>query len=544
MLKKISVLRVCQFFLAIVIMLGIGLRYVNLGNFPFWIDETTNSFHSAGYSKIEIKQQFAAATNQFLRISDLRRFQYSRNTERTAKDTIVALATGEPQSPPVFYLLERSWDQLWSGFEPQIALKRTLPVTLSLLGLPAMYWLCWEIFESSITAWVGMTLLFVSPLQFTYAREMRMYSLWSVELLYLSAIFLWALKQSSWQRWSLYTFAVTLSLYTFPFTSFTVMAHGGYLAIMHLPKHGWKPSWSTPPRIQAFTIAVTTSFTLYLPWILCILAIDENDMLGWREAEKPISTLIKSWVSQFIKPFFNASIYENSRLTSLLILAVVIASTFHFATRRHRLAGLFLLLLASVPFLCLAIPDIMVGGIRSTIDRYLLGSSLSLCILVAGAIGHGLNLSRKHYPNLRSSITAIALIFLLSTGLLSCYHMVQMPQASHHFDNENNREIKTILATHPEAPLLFLINDQGMASNPVPVEQFMLTLAYDLEDTQLFQIANLNDLSTSLYCRTRDSFIFTNSSEHSIKKLAKFCMSDIRLVSQGKFSLWSSNSVQ
>ena len=40
-----------------------------------------------------------------------------------------------------------------------------------------MYWLCLELFESSVTAWLAVAIIAISPFQIVYAQEARPYSL-------------------------------------------------------------------------------------------------------------------------------------------------------------------------------------------------------------------------------------------------------------------------------------------------------------------------------------------------------------------------------
>src|SRR5262245_39154059 len=82
----------------------------------------------------------------------------------------------------------------------------------------------------------------------------------------------------------------------------------------------------------------------------------------------------------------------------------------------RRKSSLFLLPLILVPFLCLAVPDVIVGGIRSGGgNRYLTPSYLGLEIAVASWLAVGLSESKV----LRRFIMQGALIAILAMGIVS-----------------------------------------------------------------------------------------------------------------------------
>jgi uncharacterized membrane protein len=148
-----------QFLIITVLVIGIFFRFVNLDRKPYWLDEVINSIHSVGYSKQDVVEQVEAWKDKDITIEDLDKYQYP-NPETNSLDVIKALANTEPQSPPIYYLLSRWWTQL---FGSSVAVKRSLSAFISLLAFPAMYWLCLELFGSSLAAWIGVMLIAISP---------------------------------------------------------------------------------------------------------------------------------------------------------------------------------------------------------------------------------------------------------------------------------------------------------------------------------------------------------------------------------------------
>ncbi len=204
------------FFFVTLLIIGIFFRFTNLDNKPYWLDEVTNSIHSAGYSKQDFKEQVKSWKDKDLTIEDLHKYQYP-NFETSSLDVISALANGEPQSPPIYYLLSRWWTQL---FGASVTIQRSLSVFISILAFPSMYWLCLELFGSSLAAEIGLILIAVSPFHLVYAQEVRMYGAWTVTILLSSASLLRAMRLQRKIDWVIYGANLTLSLYTFPFGRF------------------------------------------------------------------------------------------------------------------------------------------------------------------------------------------------------------------------------------------------------------------------------------------------------------------------------------
>jgi uncharacterized membrane protein len=166
-----------RFLIIVVLVLGIFFRFANLGKKVYWIDESYTSLRMSGYTESELIQQ--VADGQVRNIKDLQKYQRI-NSEKTVVDTVKGLALEEPQITPLYFVATRFWVQL---FGDSVAVTRSMSAVFSLLALPCMYWLCLELFESSLTAWLAVSLLAVSPFQIVYAQEARPYSLFVLMIL-------------------------------------------------------------------------------------------------------------------------------------------------------------------------------------------------------------------------------------------------------------------------------------------------------------------------------------------------------------------------
>jgi uncharacterized membrane protein len=223
------------FLLIVVLLLGVFFRFVNLDQKVYWGDETLSSARISGYTADEIIQTLY--TGREISVEELQKYQRS-NTDRNLSDTLKVLATEAPNHPPLYYLMARFWEQ---AFGSTLAIKRTLPALISLLGLPALYWLCLELFGSSLTGGIALALVAVSPLHVLYAQEVREYSLWTVSVLLTSASLLYALRVNTKWSWSLYGLSFAIALYSHLFAGLVAIVQGIYVLIIERMRWSKRP---------------------------------------------------------------------------------------------------------------------------------------------------------------------------------------------------------------------------------------------------------------------------------------------------------------
>ncbi|MEQ8961943.1 MAG: glycosyltransferase family 39 protein, partial [Coleofasciculus sp. C2-GNP5-27] len=148
------------------LILGVFFRFTNLEQKPYWGDESLTSQRISGYTD----QDFQAIVLQGEEMKVVEIQDYQRpNPQRGLLDAINALVK-HGEHPPLYYLMARFWMQL---FQNIVTTPRSLSAVISLVAMPCIYSLCWELFESSLVGWIAMGLLAISPLQILYAQEAR-----------------------------------------------------------------------------------------------------------------------------------------------------------------------------------------------------------------------------------------------------------------------------------------------------------------------------------------------------------------------------------
>lgn len=246
-----------RFLIAVLLVLGIFFRFVNLDRKIYWFDETYTSLRVSGYTEQEVIGQ--VFDGSIISVEDLLKYQHT-NPEKNLANTIESLAKEDAQHGPVYYIIVRLWVQ-WFGNSP--AVTRSLSAFISLLVFPCIYWLCLELFESPIVGWTAVALIAVSPFHVLYAQEAREYSLWTVTILLSSAALLRAMRLKTKASWRTYAAILALSLYTFLFTGLVALGHGIYVALTE--------RFRLTKISIAYLLSSLAGLLAFLPWLLVVI---------------------------------------------------------------------------------------------------------------------------------------------------------------------------------------------------------------------------------------------------------------------------------
>lgn len=144
---------------------GSFFRFHNLDRKIYWNDEVWTSLWLSGHRGSELIERLFDGRE--LTVENLQQFQ-RLDAERGWTATIAAVAADDPKQGPLYYALLRLWAAL---FGDSIYVLRSLSAVISLLALPALYWLCRELFAEARTAWTAVALMAISPFHLLYAQE-------------------------------------------------------------------------------------------------------------------------------------------------------------------------------------------------------------------------------------------------------------------------------------------------------------------------------------------------------------------------------------
>ncbi|MEG4057815.1 MULTISPECIES: glycosyltransferase family 39 protein [unclassified Microcoleus] len=373
--------------LAIGILLGIGFRFFELDRKLYWHDEAYTSIRAAGFTRQEIDDELFQ--NRIFPAPQLQKYQRIKPGS-TEADTIRSLALEDPQHPPLYFLMARWWMQ---QFGSSLTASRTLPAILSLLSLPLMYVLAQELFASNLAALLATALVALSPFDILFAQTARQYSLLTATVIGSSWLLLRAVRLRGWQDWVFYSLAIAFGFYTHPFFSLTLIGHGVFIISYWLfVKKTKLPGHVTNSQ---FFLAVTAALILYIPWIYVLATNLEraSATTDWTRVSPGWLYLVKLWTLSFTALFFDFDFEFNNIWTYLLrlpFLLLIAAALYTICRRVSTSTWLFIVTSIFVPFLILALPDLILGGKRSAVSRYLIscfpGVQLAVAYLIASNV--------------------------------------------------------------------------------------------------------------------------------------------------------------
>jgi uncharacterized membrane protein len=402
-------------FLMIAVVIGIFLRFMNLHQKPYWLDETYTLLRSSGYTAREATQRLFHG--QIIRAEEVLQYQHPSIEDRGAVGTIAGLATEEPQHPPLFFLLTRKWAQVFGDSKPSM---RSLPAIISILTFPAIYWLSLELFAAPIVGLLAMALFAVSPIQLRYAQEVRQYSLWLTLMVLCCAVFLRAIRQPTKLNWGIYTLTIAVGLYCHLLTGLVVIAHGIYLAA--------RERLRLTQSLIAYLASLMIGFIIFLPWFWAVLQNRDTATQTLEHFSRPLpfGSLLQFWSISLDRLWVAWHFQHNSIFIYLTIptLAFIIYAFYFFCRHTSWQTWSFILILLGTVFLPFVISDLIWGGRRSISERYFLLCYVIIDLVVAYLLTA--KLTQKFHSTLHlfwRSITGI----VLSVGFVSCLSSVLLP---------------------------------------------------------------------------------------------------------------------
>ena len=407
----------------LLVAVGAFFRFANLDLKVYGHDEMHTLVRVAGFTRMEPRRESFGGRE--IGPAEIQKFQRP-TSEKDWTYILSALATDDPQHTPVFFLLTRFWID-WFG--NSAAVIRSAPALLSVLMFPCLYWLCRELFGSSLVAWTAMAVVAVSPFHVLYAQEARPYSLLSLAALLSSAALLRAMRVQSMSAWGMYAATAAFGMYSHLLLGFVAMGHAVYVIVAE--------RFRLTRLSVAYMLSAILAAVMFIPWMLTILGeISSGESLvgGWSAGLFPVAIMAKKWAGDFGRIFVDSGWmgpefrFSNPQFALIVLLftlssiaAVMVCYSFWFlwrnATKRESLFVFIMVGSTSLPLITL---DFVLARHVSASARYLLpaylGIQLSLSYLLAATV-------EKSASVWRPRIWQLAGIVLLSSGLISCFFM-------------------------------------------------------------------------------------------------------------------------
>ena len=460
----------------IVLLLGIGLRFINLAHQVYWIDEVHTTLRASGFTRREFVEQ--APKDSIVGIEDLHQFQ-QLHPDRNFIVGVKAIASSEHS--PLYYFLARLGMEIGGSSR---VVTRGVAAIISLLAFPGIYYLSLELFGSSVMGLIAIALVAVSPLYLIYAREAREYSLLMVTIIWSCWAFLRAIKQPNKVNWGMYVLNIALGLYAHPLAILVIISHGVYLAIINQSR--WYKS------LGNYLISVGVGILLFSPWIY-VFIINGDGLGGWTRRDIGLTTLIQRWFLNLSLIFFDVQIGYSDRLfdveagqdivlnfgnpvtyLSILVLFFIVYAFYYLIRHTPRKTWLFILLLTTFTATTLALPDVLEGGQRSSVARYMLAVYIGIQLAVAYCLGDRI-LTIKDSRGIQTLWRIITGV-VISLGLWCCWNIVASPTWWNKYSSYYNPQVAQIINQYSN-PLIISHNSRISR---------VTSLSYLLEDRTKF----------------------------------------------------------
>ncbi|NJL83266.1 MAG: hypothetical protein HC890_10495, partial [Chloroflexaceae bacterium] len=249
----------------------------------------------------------------------------------------------------------------------------------SLLTFPVIYWLCRELFALPLVGWLAMALYGISPAMLKFATFVRPYSLLLLLSLLSSAIFLRSLKHSTKLGWMLYAATTAVGLYTHLLMGLVAIAHGIYLLIVE--------KFRLTELVKRFFLSAIAAGVIALPWLWIVWQSlpTVRETTKWLAKPIPALELIHWWAKNFNQGFAAWHFqYESIFFWAIAPLLALIGWAFYVLIRRTPWrTWSFILILMGTSFLPFLLADLLLGGKRTTAQRFFLVCYVCMDIVIA-----------------------------------------------------------------------------------------------------------------------------------------------------------------
>ncbi|MEH2360625.1 glycosyltransferase family 39 protein [Nostoc sp.] len=467
-----------RFLIIILLVIGVFFRFVNLDKKIYWGDEVFSSLRISGYLLSEMNEQLS--NGRLFSIEDLHKYQYP-NPEKNTIDTIKGIILEDSQILPLYILMTRFWVE-WFG--NSVAVTRSFSAFISLLTFPCIYWLCQELFESSLIGWIAIALVAVSPVHVVYAQEARAYSLWIVAILISSIALLRAMRLKTKVSWCIYAATLSLGFYTHIFFTFVAFAQGIYVIAIE--------RFRLSKTSIYYLLSLLAGFITFVPWIWIIITHPQPQAVDWANVKQTLFASAARWAGIFSRTFLDLSINSSDpgKLKIalipfiLIILALMIYSIYVLCRRTSKEVWLFVLTLIGSVGLPLLLVDFVFQK-RYATSRYTLPSVLGIQLAVAYLLTTKItSISTKVW---QKSLWSLITFMLIMGGVISCM-LYSQAQIWWNKYPEKYQEYPKIAQIISQGNKPLVISDTDNILPPIQV------LGYLVDPKVRFQIVEKNQL--------------------------------------------------
>ncbi len=389
-----------------IICFGAYLRFDRIEYKVFWQDEVYSAIRVSGRATHDVIEWGKTLIDgPTLTAKDLLALQ-QLDKEHGFRD-ILTSSLSNPHCP-IYYIVLRAWALL---FGDSVTALRSFSAFISVLTLVALFAWCRREFTDQRIAPLAVALFAVSPFQVLYAQETRMYSLLTLLVILSSLTLQRALEDNCLCRRIAYGIALTLGLLTHILFVLVLVSHVAFLVIQALRTRSINMRLCNP----LLTIAVAG--TISAPWLWRLLT---SNILETHETAVAIDpqVLVHSWANLVTR--FISDLHLHYEAASYLVpfsVGIVIAGIVVFRFAEPVKTRDLILALLLIPLLAVVIPDLIRGGSRSTVIRYLTPFGVALNVVLSYLVAFLVASTHKWRERLGWSLVAALLCVGIASNL-------------------------------------------------------------------------------------------------------------------------------
>jgi uncharacterized membrane protein len=356
----------------IIVLLGVFLKFYQIGYRYFWYDEVFTITQTSGISGKDYKEK--------LPLNELKNVSFYHDLLHLNKQgyTIGSQLKGQWNTPnlnPLHYAVLVFWHRIAGDRDINY---RFFNVFIFLLLLPLLFYLAKLLFKSNLAGWIAISILSVNCFFQYYTFEAR-YNILCLFLIILNQImFLKAVKGSGYLWWAGYLLSGILCLYSSFILGLVFVAHFIYILFFERKV------------IIPYLISSIVIFLGYLPWLISIITHHEQifKSLKWLETYGANQNILSLIFAQFYFAAYSFDVLDNYSaqismfishnlvgnytifILNLSIIALFIYSAIYTYKKGERKLFVFILLFIIPQFLYFLITDFVRKTGMSLIPRY------------------------------------------------------------------------------------------------------------------------------------------------------------------------------
>lgn len=421
--------------LVVIITMAIGLRIFGINSKPMWGDEIVTLGKMYGYSAKEIKNHIMGLKAP----SNLSRFKRTG----TYSSYLRAMSI-EGSHVPLFGTLVWGFNSVFPGVSSP---NRWISVYASLITIMLIVFMCRRTCKDTRFVILVTAMVALSPMQLVYSQEGRPYALFMMFFVWASLLFLRAVSSGSQKSWFAYSVMIALESLTHLLFIFHLAVNVVFILLFK----------QTNKKVQLgktilFSILGCLPLVLWKFWCLSQPGYkDLARLTGWLYSDVSWTLMVNTFLLNLSRNFYDlCEAFNYIHIPMYLGFAIVSLISLICLFRKRNVLSFYVIVTVAVHF-SLILVDLLLGGKRSLITRFLLPAYLSCTIAIAYFVYDQIFCSN----NVKQRVVgSVLMCVLLISGVVSSLTFVTSKTWWNKGHEFHFNKVANIIAQHKKALIL------------------------------------------------------------------------------------------